>query len=168
MTNITPQEIIEEASRREFEAKFNNYFLGKFEATGDYINSETAGAWKGWQAARQSSQSEPVAWAWKARQPNGQILQRVEMWNPISAHVPSDSYTVFDIQPLYAAPQQAIPSGWRLVPIEPTDEMLIAGRKAPLPAVMLDSLTAQTNLIHRTVYKAMITASPTAPIERDK
>jgi hypothetical protein len=52
---------IEDASRSEFEAKFKNYYLGKYPETRDYINSETAGAWEGWQAARQSSQSEPVA-----------------------------------------------------------------------------------------------------------
>lgn len=63
---------------------------------------------KVWQAAisYMQEQSEPVAWAWKARQPNGQILQRVEMWNPISKHVPIDSHTVFDVTPLFTSPPQ--------------------------------------------------------------
>lgn len=61
-----------------------------------------------WQAAiaYMQEKSEPVAWAWKARQPNGQILQRVEMWNPISKHVPIDSYTVFDVTPLFTSPSK--------------------------------------------------------------
>jgi hypothetical protein len=62
-----------------------------------------------------------------------------------------------------AAPQQAIPSGWKLVPIEPTDEMKEKGWEAyrdsnkPAPYNMLTD-----------AYKAMLTASPTAPIESDK
>jgi len=56
--------------------------------------------------AYMQEKSEPVAWAWKARQPNGQILQRVEMWNPISKHVPIDSHTVFDVTPLFTSPHK--------------------------------------------------------------
>jgi hypothetical protein len=66
-------------------------------------------------------------------------------------------------EPKLAAPQQAIPSGWKLVPIEPTDEMKEKGWEAyrdsnkPAPYNMLTD-----------AYKAMLTASPTAPIESDK
>lgn len=32
-------------------------------------------------------------------------------------------------EPLYLAPQPAVPEGWELVPVEPTDEMIDAGCK---------------------------------------
>jgi hypothetical protein len=62
-----------------------------------------------------------------------------------------------------AAPQQAIPSGWKLVPIEPTEEMITAACDCQDhdPADDYDS-----EIFH--AYKAMLNASPTAPIESDK
>jgi hypothetical protein len=57
---------------------------------------------------------------------------------------------------LYAAPQQTIPS-------EPTDEMIRAAIKADYKGKV--NIERETLII---AYKAMLSASPTAPIERDK
>ncbi|RSE88179.1 hypothetical protein [Achromobacter aegrifaciens] len=53
-----------------------------------------------------------------------------------------------------------IPAGWKLVPIEPTPEMLEAARRAPLPAVMMDSRSATEDLQHKAAYAAMLAAAP--------
>jgi hypothetical protein len=109
-----------------------------------------AWAWK----AKQSSQSEPVAKV--IRNSAGQILIQ-------DGKGGSFDMSQYVGQSFYAAPQQAIPSGWKLVPIEPTDEMKQQGWEAyrdsnkPAPYNMLTD-----------AYKAMITAAPTAPIESDK
>jgi hypothetical protein len=54
-----------------------------------------------------------------------------------------------------AAPHQAIPSGWKLVPIEPTEEML---EQIPLRG---------TGSSAESIYDAILSASPTAPIESE-
>lgn len=52
---------------------------------------------------------------------------------------------------LYTAPQpQQIPEGYKLVPVEPTDEMLVAGYLVPLNKAAR----------HYAVYKAMLEAAP--------
>jgi hypothetical protein len=61
------------------------------------------------QAARQSSQSEPVAWGF----PNTAITGSKNALMMVRIDVPSDDqYGGALWIPLYAAPQQAIPSGW--------------------------------------------------------
>lgn len=55
------------------------------------------------------------------------------------------------------------PAGWRLVPVEPTPEMLRAAIDAPRPAVYVDSLSAAENLINSTKYRAMLAAAPQPP-----
>lgn len=54
-------------------------------------------------------------------------------------------------------------SEFKLVPIEPTPEMLEAARRAPLPAVMVDSRSATENLQHKAAYAAMLGAAPCTP-----
>lgn len=56
-----------------------------------------------------------------------------------------------------------IPKGFRLVPVDLTEEMLAAAFNAPLPLVYIDSLKAQTDLKNRTGYKAMLAAAPATP-----
>lgn len=64
-------------------------------------------------------------------------------------------------------PEPVSTRGYTLVPLEPTQEMLRAAIMAPIPAVMLDSHTAQQNLMNGTHYKAMLAAAPKiAPVER--
>ena len=62
-----------------------------------------------------------------------------------------------DKQPLYTqAP--AIPEGWQLVPIEPTPEMIEAGRNAPMILAGNDEDDAPQDYIN--VYEAMLSAAP--------
>jgi len=61
---------------------------------------------------------------------------------------------------LFTAPQQAIPSGWKLVPIEPTDEM----KEKCWEAYRDSNKPAPYNML-TDAYKAMLSASPTAPID---
>jgi hypothetical protein len=112
--------------------------------------------------ARQSSQSEPVAKYWDMEKYSYSIL-----FNAIAAAVNIQgsgigiSVKAFEEEMIkqvgsIAAPQQAIPSGWKLVPIEPTEEML---EQIPLRG---------TGSSAESIYDAILSASPTAPIERDK
>ena len=55
----------------------------------------------------------------------------------------------------YTAPSTKPADGWKLVPIEPTDEMINAGRIAPCTA---DEMDADDD--YRDVYKAMLSAAP--------
>jgi hypothetical protein len=52
---------------------------------------------------------------------------------------------------------------WKLVPVVPTEEMLDAARRAPLPLVMLDSQIARENLEIGARYRAMLGTAPEAP-----
>lgn len=56
-----------------------------------------------------------------------------------------------------------IPKGFRLVPVDLTEEMLAAAFNAPLPLVYIDSMKAQADLKNRTGYKAMLAAAPAPP-----
>ena len=60
--------------------------------------------------------------------------------------------------PLYAAPVavQAVPAGWQLVPVEPTPEMVNAGRTTPVPS----DIEWDEDEDYRAVYKAMLAAAP--------
>lgn len=66
-------------------------------------------------------------------------------------------YTV----PLFAAPQPtpAVPAGWKLVPVEPTIDMILAGivqrHDEPVPEAW--------KLATENIYRAMIEAAPEAP-----
>jgi hypothetical protein len=111
------------------------------------------------QASRQSSQSEPVAWRYRY---HNEGSWQVSLNQTCEADLEwlKETYKELLIEPLYlAAPQQAIPSGWKLVPIEPNGDMLCAGRELDVWNI---------NPMPMKVYKAMLSASPTAPIESDK
>lgn len=53
------------------------------------------------------------------------------------------------LTPLYLAPQPAVPEGWKLVPVEPTDEMIDAGADA-IDGYRVDVMRA---------YEAMLAAA---------
>ena len=59
-----------------------------------------------------------------------------------------------------AQPEPSVPDGWKLVPIEPTEEMVNAARNAPIPAVHLDSISAMADIRNKVCYRAMLTAAP--------
>jgi len=65
---------------------------------------------------------------------------------------------LFVNQSIYAAPVavQVVPAGWQLVPVEPTPEMVNAGRTTPMPS---DSEWDEDD-DYRAVYKAMLAAAP--------
>lgn len=68
------------------------------------------------------AEQEPVAWRYKKEGAGWFVSdnepQYVEQWNDIE-----------EIQPLYTAPQPAaVPAGYALVPVEPTEAMLNAAR----------------------------------------
>jgi hypothetical protein len=203
---------IEDASRREFEKKFNcdGLVFEEHSVTSEMVYSPANAQisqswtlanlrnnqWTAWQAARQSSQSEPVAnkqtpyanCQFQICDLPGQCKGAGRCHHPITVADVRNNEPVAEVlldenqmkyikwnaahwthilsagSKLYlAAPQQAIPSGWKLVPIAPTDEMKQQGWEAyrdsnkPAPYNMLTD-----------AYKAMLSASPTAPIESDK
>lgn len=73
---------------------------------------------------------------------------------------PPVSETKLGWTPLYAAPVPAIPAGYALVPVEPTEEMIDAGVDAAL--AVSDSWCAgdETKSPHAERHKAMIQAAP--------
>ncbi len=60
-TKPQPTPIQSDEERVEFEKSFSNYYLGKFTDTANYINSETDGAWTGWQARANLSNPQPMS-----------------------------------------------------------------------------------------------------------
>jgi hypothetical protein len=102
-------------------------------------------------APQQVSQSEPVGELSMDYQGFGSYKQMKQM--PEGYHK------------LYAAPQQAIPSGYALVPHRLTKAM---DRVLSEDDWQWEDLLAAANAITEEEYQAISTASPTAPIERDK
>lgn len=49
---------------------------------------------------------------------------------------------------------------WVLVPRQPTETMKDAGRNAPIPLLLLDSISENERLRASAIYKAMLTAAP--------
>jgi hypothetical protein len=158
---------IEDASRSEFEAAHKElygdtcrYRINK--ETGKYIENGEQLDWELWQAARQSSQSEPVA---NKQTPYANCQFQIcdlpgQCKGAGRCHHP---VTVADIRNL-AAPQQAIPSGWKLVPVELTETMRDNAAKCRLNGQGVDAIYAA--ILSAVDYE--LSASPTAPIESDK
>jgi hypothetical protein len=124
------------------------------EFEGELVGPKDWEIWlKAWQASRQSSQSEPVA---VFRNTDDRYFVEFPNYHGLE--------NIADKSPLFlAAPQQAIPSGWQLVPKEATTEMMLEAHKLNLVGV-----SKGTAKVFDKIYKAMLSASPTAPIERDK
>jgi hypothetical protein len=99
--------------------------------------------------ARQSSQSEPVAEF---------TDEQLAMFSDNA-----DRYNLTN-----AAPQQAIPSGWKLVPNTADSAMMNKGAGLLQELQSKMSVTRSLQDICRLVYEVMLEASPTAPIESDK
>ena len=66
------------------------------------------------------------------------------------------------VVPLYTAPQPTIPPGYKLVPVEPTPEMLEMGRWLEYPESESRMQPVRMEDV-RGVWKAMLAASPEAP-----
>ena len=71
------------------------------------------------------------------------------------------NYRTMDMKPLYLAPgaqpAHIIQEGWKLVPIEPTHEMLDAGEDTFFPTYTGTPVSAPID-----VYRAMLAAAPEA------
>ena len=98
--------------------------------------------------AEENHQAEPVA---------GQCKFSCESkWLPCSVghhyHVLScpDEWPGYETRLLYAAPQPSSPPGWKLVPVEPTSKMIVAGAEAD----------PQFFTRAQFVYRAMLAAAP--------
>jgi hypothetical protein len=146
---------IEDASRRDFEK-----WLDSTAWKNDSLTFHND-LYQAWQAARQSSQSEPVGQVIRAR-----VIDRVDGSQEKLGMADIDWSLVKDGDLLYAAPQQAIPSGWKLVPIEITYEMRQAAYEVDEHDIPPSLVTGEQRL--KAVWKAILSASPTAPIESDK
>ncbi|MCG9081259.1 hypothetical protein [Laribacter hongkongensis] len=94
------------------------------------------------------AQSEPVAAQCK--------LSCESVWRPCSVehhnYVLScpDEYPGYETRLLYTAPQPSSPPGWKLVPVEPTSKMIVAGAEAD-PQFFTHA---------KFVYRAMLAAEP--------
>jgi hypothetical protein len=123
----------------------------------DYADSNTNFAWIGYQAARQSSQSEPFAYI------NPLFLELKEkgaLGAEIAFFKPSDRCL-----PIYlAAPQQAIPSG---LSDDTIHELIQKYHPKCLKGVKTKFEVTDWWRFAKAIEKAL-SASPTAPIERDK
>ena len=98
--------------------------------------------------AEENHQAEPVA---------GQCKFSCESkWLPCSVehhyHVLScpDEWPGYETRLLYTAPQPSMPPGWKLVPVEPTSKMIVAGAEAD-PQFFTHA---------QFVYRAMLAAAP--------
>lgn len=49
---------------------------------------------------------------------------------------------------------------YKLVPLEPTPEMMGAARNAPMPMILIDSIAGRQDLTNASVYRAMLAAAP--------
>jgi hypothetical protein len=124
---------IEDASRKEFEgvlqkrvSNFTPEILLERRADGKYASLLSQYSWEAWQAARQSSQSEPVAisvptapkkiWLCIGDTDFDEVEREGWKWNDLAEVTWStdriDQCDIPYIRADLAAPQQAIPSGW--------------------------------------------------------
>jgi hypothetical protein len=108
--------------------------------------------------------TEPVAWKVVMEQQDGS-RQTVILESLKDAQNISD---FGDPVPLYAAPV-SVPEGWKLVPVEPTPEMLSAktGDEYRYPAISADEYwfpdLESAHEFAADLYRAMIAAAPESP-----
>jgi hypothetical protein len=134
---------IEDASRKQFEAWALKEELDIEKFQGFYVNDYTDAKWLGWKASRQSiSQSEPLAG----------YVSKLPITNPQS--IRADANDVFKV-PVYAAPQQAIPSGW------------IDSKQ--LIAEINSEVTSSGSMTYKKILEIVeqLSAAPTAPIDNN-
>lgn len=106
-------------------------------------------------------EQEPVAW-WVTL-PSGEIdwsdepIQHKEE-RPLDTLIPGCGY-----QPLYAAPLPAVvqvPQGWKLVPVEPTPEMLMAAQEADMDHQDHEEWLEFEGDDVKRIHRAMLNAAP--------
>jgi hypothetical protein len=164
-----------EESRKQFEAWAKDSWgedatekVGKdFCYSKSWINS----AWQGWQAARQPSQSEPV-YLYSFNGGGSWFSSDKTLYD-----VTKDDST-YDWKVLYAAPQQAIPSGWISVKDRLPEDGAYVQAHSPNYGQCTACFTTTTHGVQwwcrgqdtaiNPSHWMPLPASPTAPIERDK
>lgn len=102
------------------------------------------------QAIGGEQQAEPVAWECKA----GGLKRLTQHQYEAQSDAIKRHYT--RIQPAQQPALTAIPSGWKLIPVEPTREMLTTWIKADV----VSNRTAPD------LYRAMLAAAPEAPAQQ--
>lgn len=99
---------------------------------------------------RPAANGDAVAWRYRT---NG------VHWHIDAEEPPDDAYDPGTLSPLFTAPPPAVPAGWKLVPVEPTPEMLLAFwgnyNRATPPG-------GRTATDPRGAYRAMIDSAPLA------
>lgn len=98
--------------------------------------------------------AEPVAWRHKER-----VNDDFDTDWILTKNEPPDGVRVIAKEPLYASPPQpvAVPEGWKLVPVEPTQAMVLA---IPFPNSVTPRFGVET-------YRAMLAAAPAAPAQEE-
>lgn len=106
---------------------------------------------------------QPVAWVLFHK---GEVAYDRD--EPIISNEPGDTLDdSYDWRCVYVAPpaQQAMPEGYRLVPVEPTREMWAASGDA---VVRLTNIGIHHDIVSRVVYDAMLAAAPTLPAQQSQ
>lgn len=67
-----------------------------------------------------------------------------------------EAWLIWDAAWQEKAKAQAVPDGYVLMPLEPTQEMLAAANLAPMPMVHINSISGREKLRISTQYKAMV------------
>ncbi|MGA0608886.1 hypothetical protein [Caldimonas sp. KR1-144] len=118
---MTTPNLPEDQEREAFEAWCMKRWAGDRDALtirgdGEYHNGHVQFAWCAFQAGRAAAEALRAVGA----EPVGHLHSNGDFCQ--DRQVLSDSWPI----PLYAAPPRAVPQGWKLVPVEPTEEMLAA------------------------------------------
>lgn len=95
-------------------------------------------------AIEAAEKQEPVAWMGEYN-----INDIRDHYTVVMRHKTDFSSMPDRVRPLYTHPQPAIPEGWQLVPVEPTEAMLDAGE-------MIDG----DGVTYVDLFKAMLPAAP--------
>lgn len=145
--------------REAFEAhmRIGGYSNPDKHPDGSYVSSAMELWWQGWKAraayqrAQQPQSAEAVAYVLTR---DGEVCYEADDGIVIS-NTPGDETDLYKWQPVYFTTPQpsAVPDGWKLVPVEPTPEMMKAGCAVPLNKAAR----------HNSCYRAMLAAAPSAP-----
>lgn len=108
-------------------------------------------------ASLSANAGEPVAWLYESPMPDGSVFTGASA-ERLQVGVGTPPGTIE--KPLYlAAPPTAQAEGWRLIPVEPTGEMLTAAEMALYEA----RSTLGRYAAHKAAYRALLAAAPPPP-----
>ncbi len=96
---------------------------------------------------------EPVAWVWNPAK---------ESWEQVRAYGHWQQGAIYAFGPNPAAPKQAEPEGYKLVPVEPTQEMCDAARWSEYGEETSRQYEVSDDFI-KSVWDSLLAAAPTPP-----